>query len=99
MLDVDLGDVIDYLGRDPQTRSIVLYVESVTDPRKFMSAARAFARSKPIVVYKAGRFSASATAAFSHTGAMAGEDDVYDAAFRRAGLVRVETDRGRVRHG
>ena len=89
MLDVDLGDVIDYLGRDAQTRAIVLYVESVTNPRKFMSAARAFARSKPIVVYKAGRFSASATAALSHTGAMAGADDVYDAAFRRAGLVRV----------
>ncbi|MDE3069675.1 MAG: CoA-binding protein, partial [Acidobacteriota bacterium] len=90
MLDTDLGDVIDYLGQDAQTRSIVLYVESITEPRKFMSAARAFARSKPIIVYKAGRFSASAKAAVSHTGAMAGEDAVYDAAFRRAGLVRVE---------
>ncbi len=90
MLDVDLGDVIDYLGQDGRTRSIILYVESVTDPRKFMSAARAFARSKPIIVCKAGRFAASAKAAVSHTGAMVGEDAVYDAAFRRAGLVRVQ---------
>jgi len=90
MLDVDLGDVIDYLGRDPKTRSIILYVESVTEPREFMSAARAFARSKPIIVCKSGRFRESAQAAVSHTGAMAGEDAVYDAAFRRAGLVRVE---------
>jgi acetyltransferase len=90
MLDIDFGDLIDYLGQDPQTRSIFLYIENVTEPRKFMSAARAFARSKPIIVYKAGRFAASAKAAVSHTGAMAGEDAVYDAAFRRAGLVRVE---------
>ncbi len=90
MLDIDIGDLIDYLGQDAQTRSIFLYVESVTEPRKFMSAARAFARGKPIIVYKAGRFAASAKAAVSHTGAMAGEDAVYDAAFRRAGLVRVE---------
>jgi len=89
MLDIDIGDVIDYLGQDGRTSSIVLYVESVTEPRRFMSAARAFARVKPIVVYKAGRFAASAQAAVSHTGAMVGEDDVYDAAFRRAGLVRV----------
>jgi acetyltransferase len=89
MLDVDLGDVIDYLNEDHRTRSIILYVESVTGARKFMSAARAFARAKPIVVYKAGRFAASAKAAVSHTGAMAGEDAVYEAAFRRAGLVRV----------
>ncbi len=90
MLDIDFGDLIDYLGQDPQTHSIFLYIENVTEPRKFMSAARAFARSKPIVVYKAGRFAVSAKAAVSHTGAMAGEDAVYDAAFRRAGLVRVE---------
>jgi len=89
MLDVTLGDVIDYLGRDRRTRAIVLYVESVTEPRTFMSAARAFSRNKPIIVYKAGRYEASAKAAVSHTGAMAGEDSVYDAAFRRAGLVRV----------
>jgi acetyltransferase len=90
MLDVDLGDVIDYLGQDAHTRSIIVHIETVTEPRKFMSAARAFARGKPIIVYKAGRFAASARAAISHTGAMIGEDDVYDAAFRRAGLVRVE---------
>ena len=89
MLDVTLADVIDYLGQDPGTRAIVLYVESVTEPRAFMSAARAFSRNKPIIVYKAGRYAASAKAAVSHTGAMAGEDSVYDAAFARAGLVRV----------
>ncbi|HXW58766.1 MAG TPA: GNAT family N-acetyltransferase [Solirubrobacteraceae bacterium] len=90
MLDIDIGDLIDYLGQDPRTRSMFLYIENVTKARKFMSAARAFARSKPIIVYKAGRFAASAQAAVSHTGAMAGEDAVYDAAFRRAGLVRVQ---------
>jgi acetyltransferase len=89
MLDVNLGDVIDYLGQDSGTRAIILYVESVSETRAFMSAARAFARSKPIIVYKAGRFAVSAKAAVLHTGAMAGEDAVYDAAFRRAGLVRV----------
>jgi acetyltransferase len=90
MLDVDLGDVIDYLGQSPATHSIILYVETVTNPRKFMSAARAFARGKPLVAYKAGRFPASAQASISHTGAMAGEDSVYDAAFERAGIVRVD---------
>ncbi len=89
MLDVDLGDLIDYLGRDSQTRAIILYVESITEPRTFMSAARAFTRSNPIVAYKAGRFAASAAAAASHTGALAGEDAVYDAAFQRAGIERV----------
>jgi acetyltransferase len=89
MLDVTVGDVIDYLGQDEGTRAIVRYVESVTEPRAFMSAARAFSRNKPIIVYKAGRFAASAKAAVSHTGALAGEDSVYDTAFRRAGLVRV----------
>jgi len=90
MLDVDLGDLIDYFGADAQTRSIVLYLESVKNARKFMSAARGFARAKPIVVVKAGRFNESAEATFSHTGALCGEDAVYDAAFRRAGIVRVE---------
>jgi acetyltransferase len=90
MLDVDLGDMIDYLGQTPGTRALILYVESVTNPRKFMSAARAFARNKPIVVYKGGRFPASAKATVSHTGAMAGEDTAYDAAFQRAGMVRVD---------
>jgi acetyltransferase len=90
MLDVDLGDLIDYFGSDAQTRSIVLYLESIKNARKFMSAARGFARAKPIVVVKAGRFPKSSGAAFSHTGALCGEDAVYDAAFRRAGVVRVE---------
>ncbi|MDH5481910.1 MAG: bifunctional acetate--CoA ligase family protein/GNAT family N-acetyltransferase [Candidatus Bathyarchaeota archaeon] len=90
MLDVDLGDLIDYFGADAQTRSIVLYVESIKNARKFMSATRGFARAKPIVVVKAGRFTESAEATISHTGALCGEDAVYDAAFRRAGAIRVE---------
>jgi acetyltransferase len=90
MLDVDFGDLIDYFGADPQTRSIILYMECVTNARKFMSAARGFARVKPIVVIKAGRFPESAEATLSHVGALCGEDAVYDAAFRRAGIVRVE---------
>lgn len=89
MIDVGVGDLIDYFGADPATDSIVLYVESINEARQFMSAARAFARRKPIVVYKAGRFAQSAKAAASHTGAMAGVDAVYDAAFQRAGAVRV----------
>ncbi len=88
-LNVKVGDFIDYLSEDPTTDSIVLYLESVTDARRFMSAARAFTRTKPIVVYKAGRFAESAKAAASHTGAMAGVDAVYEAAFHRAGMVRV----------
>jgi len=90
MVDVDLGDLIDYFGTDAQTRSIVLYVESMRNARKFMSAARGFARVKPTVVVKAGRYPKSAGATFCHTGALCGEDAVYDAAFRRAGVVRVE---------
>ena len=90
MLDVDFGDLIDYFGMDMHTRSIVLYIESITHARKFMSAARSFSRAKPIIVIKAGRFQEGAKAAASHTGAMAGEDDIYDAAFRRAGVVRVK---------
>ena len=89
MLDVGIGDLIDFFGSDPATKSIVLYIESISDARQFMSAARAFSRSKPIVVYKAGRFPQSAKAAASHTGAMAGVDAVYDAALERAGAVRV----------
>ncbi len=89
MVDVTFGDLIDYFGEDERTRSIILYVESLAQARRFMSAARAFSRTKPIVVYKSGRFAESARAASSHTGAMAGEDAVYDAAFRRAGAVRV----------
>ena len=90
MIDVDLGDLIDYFGTDAQTRSMVFYVESIKNARKFMSAARGFARAKPIVVVKAGRFFESAKATISHTGALCGEDAVHDAAFRRAGVVRVE---------
>jgi acetyltransferase len=88
-LDVDAGDLLDYLALDPDTKAILLYVESVTAARKFMSAARIAARAKPVIVMKAGRSSAGAKAAFSHTGALAGADAVYDAAFRRAGLLRV----------
>jgi acetyltransferase len=88
-LDVDLGDLIDYFGQDSATSSIILYAESIADVREFMSASRAFSRTKPIVAYKAGRFAESAKAAASHTGAMAGEDAVYDAVFLRAGIVRV----------
>jgi len=90
MLDVDFGDLIDYFGTDPQTRSIVLYMESIKNARKFMSAARGFATAKPIVVVKAGRFRESAEAAICHTGALCGEDAVYDAAFKRAGIIRVD---------
>lgn len=88
-LDVDFADLIDYFGEDEKTRSIILYVESIKQARKFMTAARAFARTKPIIAYKAGRFPESAEVAASHTGAMAAEDDVYDAAFQRAGIGRV----------
>jgi acetyltransferase len=89
MLDVSIGDLIDYFANDQWTESIILYVESITEAREFMSAARAFARRKPIIAYKAGRFAASAEAAKSHTGALAGVDTVYEAAFQRAGIVRV----------
>jgi acetyltransferase len=88
-LDVDFGDLIDYLGMHPPTRSIILYLQSIRRARSFLSAARAFARAKPIVAYKAGRFAQSARVAAFHTGAMAAEDAVYDAAFTRAGIVRV----------
>lgn len=88
-MDLSFGELIDYFGQDANTKTIVLYVESIRDVRKFMTAARAFARKKPIIVYKAGRFPESAQAAFSHTGASAAEDAVYDAVFRRAGMARV----------
>ena len=88
-MDVGFGDLIDYFGKDPNTKSIVLYVESITFAREFMTAARAFARKKPIIVYKAGRYPESAAAAASHTGAMASEDNIYDAVFQRAGIARV----------
>ena len=89
--DVDFGDLLDYLAIDRHTRAILLYVEAITEARKFMSAARAAARSKPVVVIKAGRSQEAARAAQSHTGALAGSDEVYEAAFARAGMLRVET--------
>lgn len=89
MLDVDFGDMIDYLGNDGTVKSILIYMENLTNPRKFMSAARAVSRIKPIIVLKAGKSPAGAKAATTHIGAMAGEDAVYDAAFKRAGIVRV----------
>jgi len=88
-LDVDIKDVIDYLGRDPGTDAILLYIESIRKRRNFMSAARAAARNKPILVIKSGRVAEGARAAASHTGALAGSDMVYDAAIRRAGMLRV----------
>ena len=90
MIDVDFGDLIDYFGTDPKTKSILMYIEGITDARKFMSASRHFARTKPIIVVKAGKFSESAKAAASHTGSLTGEDMIYDKAFKRAGMVRVE---------
>jgi acetyltransferase len=89
--DVDFGDLLDHLANDARTRSILLYVESVESPRKFMSAARAAARNKPVIIVKAGRAGNGVRAAASHTGALAGSDIVYDAAIRRAGMLRVDT--------
>ncbi|MBM3361922.1 MAG: bifunctional acetate--CoA ligase family protein/GNAT family N-acetyltransferase [Betaproteobacteria bacterium] len=89
--DVDFGDLLDYLATDAQTQAILLYVESIRHARKFMSAARAAARNKPVILVKAGRAPEGARAAASHTGALAGSDEVYEAAFRRAGLLRVDT--------
>ncbi len=89
MLDVDFGDLLDYLADDGSTDAVMLYIESIANARRFMSAARACARRKPIVAYKAGRFAQSAQAAASHTGALAGIDSVYEAAFERAGIVRI----------
>ena len=87
--DVDFGDVLDYLATDRSTEAILLYMEDVRAARKFMSAARAAARSKPVLVVKSGRFAEGARAANSHTGALAGSDAVYEAAIRRAGMLRV----------
>ncbi|MDB5880723.1 MAG: family N-acetyltransferase [Ramlibacter sp.] len=89
--DVDFGDVLDYLASDPGTRAILMYAESVKAARKFMSAARACARNKPLIVVKSGRGPDGARAAASHTGALAGSDLVFDAAVRRAGMLRVDT--------
>jgi len=88
-LDVDIADLLDYYALDNKTRAILLYIEAIKDARKFMSAARAAARVKPVVVVKSGRMAQGAKAAATHTGALAGSDAVYDAAFRRAGALRV----------
>lgn len=90
MVDIDFGDMIDFLGDDPHTKSIMLYMEGVGNAKKFMSAARGFARNKPIFVIKPGRFVESARATRSHTGALAGDDQVYGAAFKRVGVIRVK---------
>ncbi len=90
MLDVGWGDLIYHFGDDPHTKSILLYMESVGDARSFLSAAREIGLSKPIIVIKAGRSEAASRAAASHTGALAGSDDVLDAAFRRGGVLRVQ---------
>ncbi|GAB4525431.1 MAG: bifunctional acetate--CoA ligase family protein/GNAT family N-acetyltransferase [Anaerolineae bacterium] len=90
MLDVGWGDLINYLGDDPNTHSIVIYMESVGDARSFLSAAREVSRTKPVIVIKAGRTEAAAKAAASHTGSLTGSDDVLDAAFRRTGVLRVQ---------
>ena len=89
--DVDFGDVLDYLASDAGTRAILMYAESIPAGRKFMSAARAAARNKPVIMVKAGRAPDGARAAASHTGALAGSDSVADAAIRRAGMLRVDT--------
>ncbi|MHB8109016.1 MAG: bifunctional acetate--CoA ligase family protein/GNAT family N-acetyltransferase [Syntrophorhabdaceae bacterium] len=89
MIDVDFADLIDYVGEDYKTRSIMLYMEGIGNARRFMSSARGFARTKPIVIIKPGKYRESAGAALSHTGSMAGDDQVYDAAFKRVGVIRV----------
>jgi acetyltransferase len=89
MVDVTFGDLLDYFGADPETQSIIIYMESIKDPRTFMSAARGFAMNKPVIIVKSGRGEEGAKAAASHTGALAGADDIYDAALRRTGALRV----------
>lgn len=91
MADVEFHDLIDYFARDPEVSSILIYMESVKDARKFLSAARSFSKSKPIIVLKVGRSTQGAKAAQSHTGSLAGNDQIFDAAFERAGIVRVDT--------
>ena len=91
MIDVGFHDLIDYFGNDPATNSIVIYMESLTHTRKFMSAARAFARTKPIIVLKAGKSSQGAKVALSHTGTLAGNEKAFEAAFKRAGIISVDS--------
>ena len=90
MLDVNWGDLISFYGEEPKTQSILLYMESVGDARSFLSAAREVSLRKPIIVIKAGRTEAASKAASSHTGALTGSDDVFDAALRRCGVLRVQ---------
>ncbi len=89
MADVDVGDCLDMVARDSKTRAILLYLESIPEPRKFLSAARAAARLKPVIAVKPGRHAEAAQAAATHTGALAGADRVIEAALRRAGIIRV----------
>jgi acetyltransferase len=89
--DLDFGEILDYLATDPQTRGILLYIEGIRDARRFMSALRATARFKPVVLVKVGRHAAGSKAVQSHTGALVGSDAVFDALVRRAGVVRVNT--------
>src|SRR5271167_2149442 len=91
MLDVNWGDLVDYFGNDPRTHSIVIYMESIGDAGAFLSAAREVSLTKPVIVIKAGRTAAAAKAAASHTGALTGSDEVFDAAFRRSGVLRVNS--------
>src|SRR4029077_2818048 len=90
MLDVSWGDLIYYLGDDPNTTSILIYMETIGDARAFLSAAREVALTKPIIVIKPGRTEQAARAAASHTGSLTGSDEVLDAAFRRVGVLRVD---------
>jgi acetyltransferase len=89
-IDIKFADLIDFLGVDPETRAIILYIESIKNGRRFMTAVRSFASSKPIMVVKPGKFDVSAHIALTHSGFMAGEDKVYEAAFKRAGAIRVD---------
>ena len=91
MLDINWGDLVDYFGSDPRTQSIVIYMESIGDARSFLSAAREVSLTKPVIVIKAGRTAAAAKAAASHTGSLTGSDEVLDAAFRRTGVLRVNS--------
>ena len=91
MLDVGFSEVLDYLHRDMNTRAVLLYVESITNAREFMSAARALSRSKPVLVVKAGKSHAAEQAVAAHTGMILGADDVYEAAFKRAGMLRMDS--------
>jgi len=91
MADIDFAEMIDYLGNDDRAKSIIIYMENLIHHRSFMSAARSVSRVKPIIVVKSGRSAAAARAAASHTGALAGQDETYNAAFRRAGIIRVDT--------